>query len=202
MEYVCHLVFSIPWRQSCSSSLDSIDPSLTIVLFAHRCRFESLENLVFADRDTWDAVLAKTSMNQAQLYKFLILVHNNKNGSNDAAIDTFIKENTYNHDHTVAQRAWLNAFDRLSSTNKENLIAAITNTYDVSHYDSKTDNSSSYATTDFVHRTLEQSRTYVHKFSFFFFLSARSNGLSFSPFPAPFLASPSLEPRSNSAVCT
>ena len=154
------LVFSAHLTNLANSSLTSSNQALTTPFLSSLHRFESLENLVFADRAAWDSILANTSIDRQELFKFLSLLHNNKDGNKDAVILQHIKDNYY-CDAAVRQRYFLGNFDRLSTEHLNTLLASINSAYSTSHYDSKTDTSSSYATTDFTPRVFDQSKTYV-----------------------------------------
>lgn len=94
------------------------------------------------------------------MHNFLALLHTNKNGSNDAALQKLIQDGR-SGDSTVRQRFLLNRFDKLSSTEKSDLIDNLRRALGVSLTDTKTDVSSSYATTDFVAKIFKPEVLYA-----------------------------------------
>jgi hypothetical protein len=117
---------------------------------------------VLADRDQWKAVLAKISINSPRLYEFLHLIHTNKKGSNDTAIQEIIDRND-EPERALRYRFYLSSFDKLSESRRSTILDQIRSQMSLSLYDTKTDVSTSYATTDFVPRILDQSKLYVSR---------------------------------------
>ena len=107
-----------------------------------------------ADRSQWKDILAKISISSPNLYKFLALLHTNKDGQNDSEIQKILDRRD-EPESALRHRYYMSVFDKLDKSKKEALLRELTSHMSLSLYDTKTDTSSSYATTDFVPKTFD-----------------------------------------------
>lgn len=167
MEYETKTILTFPLPcfccfqpRSCThNNFNHLTHCKTTSLFLFR-RFEALEQVVLADRSQWKSILSRISIQEPDLYNFLYLIHTNQNGSNDKEIESIISRNG-EPESALRRRHFMGIFDKLSAKQRSDLLEEIRSHLSLTLNDTKVDNSSSYAISDFVPRTFNQSTMYV-----------------------------------------